>query len=393
MNILLGVSGGIAAYKSVNLTSILKKRGYSVDVVMTEAACEFVMPLTFETIAAKPVNSELFAKKPVWKVEHIALAQAADAAILAPASANTLAKLAAGIADNMLTTVFLALECPILLVPAMNTAMLNNKATRYNLNILKERGYHIMESAEGMLACGVIGAGRMPEPSEIVSYFEQIITGNQILKNINILITAGPTREPIDPVRYLSNRSSGKMGYAIAEKAALMGANVTLISGPTSLKPPCNVNFTNILTAEQMYNAVMSCEKEQDIIIMAAAVADYTPKITEEKKIKKSEYLNIELIKTKDILSELGKRKHCMLVGFAAETNNVEKYALNKLNNKNLDMIVANDVSDNTIGFDSADNECTIFTKDKKVNLKKSPKSIIAHQLLEYIAQNMNKYI
>jgi phosphopantothenoylcysteine decarboxylase/phosphopantothenate--cysteine ligase len=390
MNILLGVTGGIAAYKSADLASRLVKKGHSVDVVMTEAAARFVAPLTFETLTKNKVCVDMFDKKSVWEVEHIALAKKADIAVLAPATANTVAKLAAGIADNMLTTVFLALECPVVIAPAMNTGMLDNMATLVNMQILRDRGIHLLGTGEGRLACGDVGAGRMAEPAEIVRYIEALLKNGSALKGRRVLVTAGPTREAIDPVRYITNRSSGRMGYALAGEAKNMGADVTLVTGPTGIAVPYGVRAVRVENAQDMYSAVMENRAGQDIIIACAAVADYKPKKYASHKLKKQELLVLELVKTKDILAELGKDKSCYLVGFAAETDDLEKYAEDKLKRKNLDMIVANDVSSKDTGFDSEFNAVTIIKRDgtKKV-ADRATKRSIASVILREAAEDL----
>ena len=390
MNVLLGVTGGIAAYKSAYLASLLKKDRNDINVVMTKAATEFVAPLTFETLSNNPVSVDMFADKKTWEVEHIALAQKAEVAILAPASASTIAKLACGIADNMLTTVFLALRCPVVIVPAMNDAMYENIATQVNLQILKDRGYYIMQPGEGLLACGDVGKGRMREPEEIYDFLRDVMKERNILKGKKVLITAGPTREMIDPVRYISNRSSGKMGYALAECAKRMGAEVTLISGPVSISAGAGIDMIPVVSAKDMYDAVMHEKETADVVIACAAVADYTPLEVSDKKLIKTESLNIEMVKTKDILAELGMKKSCYLVGFAAQTHDLELYAESKLQTKNLDMIVANDVSDETIGFDSVENQVTIMRKDgSKIQTNREKKGRIAEIILEEIAKDI----
>jgi len=391
MNVLLGISGGIAAYKSAYIASGLKKEGFGVDVVMTGAAAKFVAPLTFETLTNNPVAVDMFDDKRSWEVEHIALAKKADAAILAPATANTIAKLACGIADNMLTTVFLALECPVVIAPAMNTAMYDNIATRVNLQILKDRGFYIMEPGEGALACGDSGKGRMREPDEVIAFFKQaagLVEGR--LTGKKVLITAGPTCEAIDPVRYISNRSSGKMGYALAEAALKMGAEVTLISGPVSISPPPGAEVVGVTSAQQMHDEVMGRKAGRDVIIMCAAVADYAPKEAASSKMKKKDTLTLELVKTKDILKDLGAEKDFYLAGFAAETNDIEAYAAKKLEEKNLDMIIANDVSGSDTGFDSDFNAVTIMKRGGgRSAVEKDTKRNIAARIMEEIAAEL----
>ena len=389
-NVLLGVTGGIAAYKAANLVSMLKKEGADVDVVMTEAATRFVAPLTFETLSKNAVAIDLFSREKPWEVEHIALAQKADIAIVAPATANTIATLACGIADNMLTTTLLACTCPIFIAPAMNTAMFENIATRVNLQILKDRGYIVLPAAEGELACGQTGAGRMLEPADILSAVEKALKKKGDFSGRKFLITAGPTREAIDPVRYLTNRSSGRMGYALAAAAVARGAEVLLISGPVALERPRGVEVYPVQSAEEMYQSVMSLKDKADIIIMCAAVADYTPVTCAEHKMKKQERLRIDLTRTKDILAELGKDKQAFLAGFAAETQNLEGYAKDKLSRKNLDMIIANDVSGPETGFDSEYNAVSIYTeKGAAVHLEKDTKRNLADRILTEIAKNI----
>lgn len=392
MNVLLGVTGGIAAYKCAALTSALKKKGETVDVVMTEAAAQFISPLTMETLSNNAVATDTFSREKPYEVEHIALAKKADVAILAPASANTIAKLACGIADNMLTTTFLALTCPVIIAPAMNTAMYQNMATQVNLQILRDRGMHILPPGSGQLACGDEGEGRMREPSEIVKFLYTVMEQKQDFSGKKVLVTAGPTREMIDPVRYLTNRSSGRMGYAIAEAAKARGAEVTLVSGPVSISPPGGVKLVDATSAAQMYDAVMAEKDGADIIVMCAAVADYTPKAVSDVKMKKTEELHIELVKTKDILAEVGKNKKSYLVGFAAETHGLEEYAREKLERKNLDMIVANDVSNGEIGFDSAHNAVSIYKRGGQArHVAKDTKQGIAAVVLDEIAVDLVK--
>jgi len=392
MNILLGMTGGIAAYKCAALVSALKKRGETVDVVMTDAAAQFISPLTMETLSGNAVATDTFSREKPYEVEHIALAKKADVAVLAPATANTIAKLACGIADNMLTTTFLALQCPVVIVPAMNTAMYTNMATQVNLQILRDRGMHILEPGSGQLACGDEGAGRMREPEEIIAFLSTVTGRRQDFAGRNVLITAGPTREMIDPVRYLTNRSSGRMGYAIAAAAQERGAKVTLVSGPVSISPPAGAKLVKVTSAAQMYDAVMAEKENADVIVMCAAVADYTPKTVSDVKMKKREELCIELVKTKDILAEVGRHKKAFLVGFAAETHGLEEYAKGKLEKKNLDMIVANDVSNKEIGFDSEHNAVSIYKKNGQArHLKKDTKRGIADAVLDEVAEGLEQ--
>lgn len=360
------------------------------DVVMTEAAEHFVAPLTFETLSQNAVVTDLFSREKPWEVEHIALAKKADLAIVAPASANTIAKLACGIADNMLTTTLLACKCPIVIAPAMNTTMYENIATQVNLQILKDRGYIVLPTGEGELACGDMGAGRMIEPQDILRLIEVALKKKDDLNEKTVLITAGPTREAIDPVRYLTNRSSGRMGYALAQSAAMYGAKVQLVSGPVALTPPDGVTVHSVESAADMYEAVRLLKNSADIVIMCAAVADYAPVCCAEQKMKKQEALCIELKKTRDILAELGENKRAYLVGFAAETQNLEGYAKEKLKRKNLDMIVANDVSGTQTGFDSPYNAVSIYTSDgAAIHLEKDTKQHLADRILAEIVKHI----
>lgn len=391
-NVLLGVTGGIAAYKSAYVASGLKKAGAAVDVIMTEAATKFVTPLTFETLSAAPVTTDMFSREKPWEVEHIALAQKANIAVIAPATANTIAKLACGIADNMLTTTILACTCPVVIVPAMNTAMYENIATQVNLQILKDRGFIIMSPADGLLACGTSGAGRMREPQEIIDFLQEVpFKKGTSLAGKKVLITAGPTREAIDPVRYITNRSSGKMGYALAASALKEGAEVMLVSGPVNIAAPQQASLYPVESAHQMYEQVMKLKENADIIIMCAAVADYCPKLCEEHKMKKQDTLCLELVKTHDILSEVGKDKKAYLVGFAAETQNIEQYAREKLERKNLDMIVANDVSGTETGFDSDYNAVSVYRRDgSTVHVPKGHKNDIAASVIQEIVKSIS---
>lgn len=373
--VLLGVTGGIAAYKSADLVSRLKKQGANVEVIMTKAATEFITPLTFQTMSNNVVHQKMFTEIVGYDVEHISLAQKADIAVIAPATANTIAKMRMGIADNLLTTVLLATKAKVLIAPAMNTAMYENPITQENMNYLKDQGYEFISPGSGLLACGDIGAGRMAEPVEIL---EAIIDNfrEKDLEGINITITAGGTREPVDPVRYIGNRSSGKMGYEIAENAKNRGANVTLISGPSYLTPPLGVKFEKVETTKEMMDAVGKYFDKTDVLIKAAAPSDYRPLDPSDIKIKKTgdkKDLTINLTENPDIVAHYGsQKKNQIIVGFAAETNDLEKYATEKLKRKNLDFIVANDVTKKGAGFNVDTNIVTIIDKNK--NLKEYPK-------------------
>lgn len=364
--IVLGVTGGIAAYKAVEIASRLRKAGAEVHVVMTREATEFVTELTFREITGQPVTVDMWAKVTNFNVEHIALANLADIMLIAPATANIIAKTAAGIADDMLTTTVLATKAPLILAPAMNTNMYENPVTQKNIVELKSRGVQIIEPASGHLACGVEGKGRLPEPAEIVQFVLNFAAGEQHLKGKKIIVTAAGTIEPLDPVRYLGNRSTGKMGYAIAGEAAKQGAEVLLVSGPSSLPDPAGVRTIRIKTALEMQAAVQEAYAAADAVIMSAAVADYRPKTVAKEKIKKSDdELVLHLERNPDILYGLGQHKERqILVGFAAETCNVEEYAKKKLVKKNLDFIVANDVSASDAGFAVDNNRVQIYTRD-----------------------------
>ena len=364
--IVVGVTGGIAAYKAVEVVSRLRKAGAEVHVMMTREATEFVTELTFREISGHPVAQDMWAKVQEYKVEHIALATLADLMLIVPATANVLAKAATGIADDLLTSTILATKAPLFFAPAMNTGMYENPATKANISVLKDRGIHIIEPASGYLACGVEGKGRLPEPAEIVQEVLDYFSETQSLQGKKILVTAGGTEEALDPVRFLGNRSTGRMGYAIAEAAVRRGAEVVLVSGPTSIPVPAGVRAIKVRSAREMEQAVLSEYDSVDAVIKSAAVADYRPKEISSQKIKKSDgELTLTLVSNPDILYELGQRKkHQVLVGFAAETNDLETYARKKLEKKNLDFIVANDVSAKDAGFGTDTNRVQIFYRD-----------------------------
>ena len=391
-NILVGVTGGIAAYKVVEVVSRLKKLGAEVRVVMTRAAAEFVAPRTFQEITKNPVSVEMFAGAINFHVEHIALANFADVVLIAPATANFLAKAAHGIADDLLTTTILATPAPLLVAPSMNTRMLENPATQKNIEILQSRGVNFIDSEIGLLACGTSGKGRLAEPEniceEIIKFFApKTLTGKKIL------VTAGGTIEPIDPVRFICNRSSGKMGFEIAKAAKNHGAEVILIAGNATAEVPKNLKFVKVETAEQMQEEVLEEFDSVDAVIMAAAVSDYRVKNVAPQKIKKdSETLTLELVKNPDILKELGRRKkNQLLVGFAAETQNVIDYAKNKIVEKNLDFIVANDVSQEGAGFSVDTNIISIITRAGQVeNFPKMPKSELAEKIILRVAERLS---
>ena len=387
-NIVLGITGGIAAYKMVEVASRLMKSGATVDVVMTESATKFVKPLTFRSITHRPVETDLFSPPNQFEVKHISLAKKADVFLIGPATANIIGKIANGIADDLLTTIITATQAPVLISPAMNVKMYNNPIIQDNLEYLQKKGYKIITSPSGYLACGDVGEGRLPEPYQLVENIKKQLTKKD-LKNKKILITAGPTREKIDPVRFISNHSSGKMGYELARMASYRGADVTLISGPSQLEPPLDVEVVNINSAEEMKKEVFKRSENQDIIIKAAAVSDIKPKKYNKNKIKKrkNELSNIEIESTTDILSELGRMKveEQILVGFAAETEDLIKNSFKKLEEKNLDMIVANDITKENAGFQSDKNEVEILTKDEQKSLALIEKKEIADIILDNI--------
>lgn len=406
-NIILGVTGGIAAYKCVDLVSRLRKQGANVHVILTKGAQNFVTETAMREISGNPVVTSMWQEIQQYDVEHIALAQMADVVLVAPATANVIAKCACGMADDMLTTTLLATKAPVFFAPAMNTNMYENSITQQNLRTLQERGCHIIDPAAGHLACGTSGVGRMPEPQELVEILADFFaTGKELAESdeadsrqhlaegldfsgLNILVTAAGTREPIDPVRYIGNRSSGKMGYAIAEAARDLGANVTLISGPSALPPLAGVNFFKVESARDMRRLVLENFPESQIVIKAAAVADYRVKNVADHKIKKNdEELTLVLEKNPDILKELGqkKQKGQVLVGFAAETQNLIQYAQSKLEKKNLDMIVANDVSKPQAGFNVDTNLIKLLKRDGSIEeLPLMSKKDLAYIILNHV--------
>jgi len=393
-HIIVAVSAGIAAYKAIEVVSRLRKKGAEVKVVMTQNATHIASPLTFGEISGHPVALDMFEQVHQWDVEHIALATWTDAYVVVPATANVIGKIYAGIADDMLTTTIMATTAPKYLCPAMNTEMYNNPITQRNLEGLRSLGYHIMDPAEGWLACGITGVGRLPEPEAIVDWLEAKMCSTNELEGTTILVTAGGTQESIDPVRYIGNRSSGKMGYAIAEQAAHMGAKVILVSAPTSLPIPSGVDFISVDSAVSMQEAVEARYNDVNVVIMAAAVSDFRVLHKAEQKIKKMESMTIELVKNPDILQGLGSKKnHQILVGFAAETEHVIKYGQDKVARKNLDMLVANDVSKSNAGFNVDTNEGYFLYPDKEPkempNMKKS--ELARHILREVIDLVANK--
>ncbi|MDO5323652.1 MAG: bifunctional phosphopantothenoylcysteine decarboxylase/phosphopantothenate--cysteine ligase CoaBC [Clostridia bacterium] len=390
--IVVGVTGGIAAYKACDLVSRLKKRGAQVRVVLTEHACQFVQPLTFETLSGNPAYTDSFDRK--YEIEHVALAKWADLLLIAPATANCMAKMACGVADDLLSTTCLAVRCPVLLAPAMNSAMWRNPATQANLVLLRSRGVRFVGPEAGHLACGDDDVGRMSEPEQIAEAVEAILNPQRDLEGLNVLVTAGPTVERIDPVRYITNRSTGKMGYALAEAARDRGANVTLISGPTKLTAPEGVEFVRIESSAQLCAAVLERGGKADVVVQAAAPADFRPKHVAERKIKKTgENMTLELEATTDIAAELGRRKKPgqILVAFAAETNDVMDNARGKLAKKNADLIVANDVSRSDAGFGVDTNVITLITAEDVRALEKMSKRAAADAILSRVQELRDK--
>ena len=390
--IVVGVTGGIAAYKACDLVSRLKKRGAQVRVVLTEHACQFVQPLSFETLSGNPAYTDSFDRK--YEIGHVALAKWADLLLIAPATANCMAKMACGIADDLLSTTCLAVRCPVLVAPAMNSAMWRNPATQANLELLRSRGVHFVGPEAGHLACGDDDVGRMSEPEQIVEAVDAILNPLRDLEGMKVLVTAGPTVERIDPVRYITNRSTGKMGYALAEAARDRGANVTLISGPTQLTAPQGVEFVHIESSAQLCAAVLERGAMADVVIQAAAPADFRPKSVAERKIKKTgESMTLELEATTDIAAELGKRKQPgqILVAFAAETNDVMDNARGKLAKKNADLVVANDVSRSDAGFGVDTNVITLITSEDVRALEKMSKRAAADAILSRVRELRDK--
>ncbi len=394
--ILLCVTGGIAVYKAVSLTSKLVQQGAEVKVIMSQSACKFVTPLSFQALSRNEVFTDTFEEKNPAVISHIDLADWADVVLVAPATANVIGKLANGLADDMITTTLLASTAPVWIAPAMNVHMYDHPAVKANMNRLASFGYRFIEPGEGFLACGYVGKGRLEEPETIVEgllrFFKE---GEQKpLTGKRVLVTAGPTVEKVDPVRFFTNRSSGKMGYAIAEVAASLGAEVTLVSGPTQLPDPLNVSTLRVESAQEMFEAVLGLYEETDVVIKSAAVADYRPKYVSDIKMKKQDGDSVlELERTHDILKSLGERKkHQLLVGFAAETNNVEEYAMGKLRKKNLDYVVANNVTVPGAGFGTDTNLVTIFKKDgTSISLPMMTKRDVAFALLKEVATNLEE--
>lgn len=388
--VVLGITGGIAAYKMADTANMLRKAGAEVHVIMTENATRFITPLTFETLTNQRCIVDTFARDFSYDVTHISLAKAADIILIAPATANVIAKLAHGIADDMLTTVVLASKCKKLIAPSMNTAMLENPITQDNISLLSKYGFEIIESDSGMLACRDVGKGKLPAPEALTEHIIRNIAREKTLHGVNVTVTAGPTAEPLDPVRFLTNHSTGKMGYAIAKEAMLRGAQVTLISGPVSIKPPLFVNTVSVTSAQEMLEAVQKALPETDILIKSAAVADYRPASISENKLKKNdEELNIPLERTCDILDWVGKNRHSGLFvcGFSMETENLIENSRDKLKRKNLDMIAANSLKTEGAGFGTDTNVITVITPDSIKELPLMSKAEAAAELLDLIEQ------
>lgn len=386
--VVLGVTGSIAAYKMANVASMLVKRGCEVHVVMTKNATHFINPIAFESLTNTKCLVETFDRNFQFHVAHVSLTDKADLMLIAPASANVIGKIAGGIADDMLTTTVMACQKPVLIAPAMNTKMYENPILQDNLEKLRGYGYEIIEPASGHLACGTSGAGKMPSEEVLVAHIERRISMEKDLEGKKVLVTAGPTIEAIDPVRYISNHSSGKMGYEIAKAAMLRGADVTLVSGQTSLTPPMFVDTIPVRSAADMYEAVMEKKDEQDIIIKAAAVADYTPShVSQEKMKKKDGEMSIELTRTKDILKTLGeqRRDDQFLCGFSMETQNMLENSRAKLKKKQIDMIVANNLKEKGAGFQTDTNIVTFITENEEVPLPMMTKEEVANALLDFI--------
>lgn len=385
--VVLGVTGGIAVYKACELLRLLQKRGIDVFVVMTQNACRFVAPLTFETLSGHPVAVDTFDRPQTWEVEHIALAKRADLFLLAPATANIMGKMACGIADDMLSTTVMATRAPVLVAPAMNTGMWENAAVQQNVKTLRARGVEIVAPVSGHLACGDSGAGKLEDVAVIAERACELLFAKKDMEGLRVMVTAGPSREALDPVRYISNRSSGKMGYAIAQAAQKRGAEVTLLSGPVAIEAPLGVKLVPFTTTQELLDRASELAREQDLLIQAAAPADYRAKEIAPQKIKKhgGEPMTFTLVENPDVAATLGKAKRSgqVFVGFAAETNDVLAHARDKLARKNLDMIVANDVTRPGAGFDVDTNIVTLITKDGQEALPMMSKAEVAQRILD----------
>ena len=385
--VVLGVTGGIAVYKACELLRLLQKRGIDVFVVMTQNACRFVAPLTFETLSGHPVAVDTFDRPQTWEVEHIALAKRADLFLIAPATANIMGKMACGIADDMLSTTVMATRAPVLVAPAMNTGMWENAAVQQNVKTLRTRGVEIVAPVSGHLACGDSGAGKLEDVAVIAERACELLFAKKDMEGLRVMVTAGPSREALDPVRYISNRSSGKMGYAIAQAAQKRGAEVTLLSGPAAIEAPQGVKLVPFTTTQELLDRASELAQEQDLLIQAAAPADYRAKEIAPQKIKKQggEPMTFTLVENPDVAATLGKTKRSgqVFVGFAAETNDVLAHARDKLARKNLDMIVANDVTRPGAGFDVDTNIVTLITKDGQEALPMMSKAEVAQRILD----------
>ena len=389
--VVLGVTGGIAVYKACELLRLLQKRGMDVFVVMTQNACRFVAPLTFETLSGHPVAVDTFDRPQTWEVEHIALAKRADLFLIVPATANIIGKMACGIADDMLSTTVMATRAPVMIAPAMNTGMWENPAVQQNIKTLTMRGVHVVMPTSGHLACGDSGAGKLEDIEVIARRAEEVLFAKRDMEGLRVLVTAGPSREALDPVRYISNRSSGKMGYSIAENAVKRGAKVTLLSGPVSLDAPKGVEVVPFLTTQELLDHALELVGEQDIVIQAAAPADYRAQEIAPQKIKKQsgEPMTLELVENPDVAATIGKKKEAaqVFVGFAAETNDVIEHAQGKLMRKNLDMIVANDVTRPGAGFDVDTNIVTLITRKGEQALPLMSKAEVAGHILDHVLE------
>ena len=393
--VILGVSGSIAAYKAANLASLLMKQHANVQVIMTKNGTNFINPITFESLTGRKCLTDTFDRNFEFKIEHVALAKEADLVIVAPGTANVMAKLAHGLADDMLTTTVLACTCPKIMAPAMNTRMYENPVTQDNLETLRRYGWQVIEPKSGRLACGAVGMGKMPEPEELLEAVDHAVRYEKDLAGLRLLVTAGPTREALDPVRFLSNHSSGKMGYAVARAASDRGAEVTLVTGPTALKPPAFVETVEVTSAQEMFDAVTRRAQEQDIIVKAAAVADYRPAEYSENKLKKGEGdpLSLPLERTRDILLWLGEHKKPgqFLCGFSMETERLLENSRKKLKKKNLDMVAANSLNEAGAGFGGSTNVLTLITADSEEQLPLLSKEEAAHRLLDGILARRKK--
>lgn len=390
--VVVAISGGIAAYKSAEVVSRLKKNGFCVHCIMTKNACEFIAPLTLETLSGNPVITDMFDREVPWEVEHVSLAKKADVFVIAPATANVLGKITAGIADDMLTTTAMATSAKILIAPAMNNGMYKSIAMQENLKTLAKRGVFFVGPESGFLACGDMDIGRMSEPAKIVEHTINLLSMSEKLHGKKVIITAGPTKEKIDPVRFITNHSTGKMGYAIAEAALDAGANVTLITGPTSVMPPSGANVIDINSTNEMREAVVSRFDDCDAVIAAAAPSDFRPKVENVQKIKKNNGMTLELVSNPDIAVEIGKiKKHQKIIIFAAESENLFDNAKDKLQRKNADLIVANDITQDGAGFAGDTNIASIIDKDGNIkNYKKMQKRELAHIIIDELTLLLN---